>query len=153
MIAAITQGRLTIMTYLCEVSPNATLYLDNPAGHTVITLVTDTIGHPQHIHSYIPSGSWTAPPEVWRNSHGIIVKLIAPQQSLFLQIRGNCIHLLSSPLNLSNAHRLLLQSISAPPEDPQIQKLPIPQQLQTQASIPTLAHPQSLSLIILNKSH
>lgn len=79
------------MGYVCEWAVGHSVYLENLASQTRVTVINSSPGQQQQATSSIQTGNWTAPPEVLRSTIGVVVKLFTTQGEQFIQIQGTSV--------------------------------------------------------------
>ena len=85
------------MTYICQLIPGTTFYIDNPEGETVITLVTAKPGQQQQkSSSRLQTGSWTIQPQIIPSKTGnVTVKILAESGEFVVSIGEGSINTIS----------------------------------------------------------
>ncbi|HEY9627634.1 MAG TPA: zinc ribbon domain-containing protein [Coleofasciculaceae cyanobacterium] len=106
------------MVYACDLDNGQRLFLDNAGNQTLITLASSSAGQQQQASQSIQTGSWIAPPEVFRMAGSIIVKLRTAQCKHFIQVQGSSVNVLSSAPSLSHAQQIQMQQVNSPTSEP-----------------------------------
>lgn len=81
------------MAYVCDLGSGQRLDLDIQGTQTIVAIASSSAGQQQQATSSLQTGAWTSPPEVYRTSEGIVVKLQTTQGSEYIQICGGTISL------------------------------------------------------------
>lgn len=103
------------MAIYCELGTGQRLYLDNPDDRTIVTLASSAAGQQQQSSTGFPTGNWTAEPQIYQTTSGIIVTIITATGSNFLQIQGASVRLLRETPTLIGATKLPTGSIEENP--------------------------------------
>ncbi len=85
--------RVALMAYICELTVGHHVYLDNQGSHTLITISSHQPGQQQQTRSTLATGAWTAPPEAYQSTVGIMIKITTQQGNHFIHIQGSSISL------------------------------------------------------------
>lgn len=103
------------MAYVCEIG-GAQIYLDCQGLQTVVTIASSSQGQQQQSSSSFSTGSWTSPPEIFRNSGGFVVKIIAERGEYFIHTQGGSMSVMSAAPSLNNTQRMQVQQVDGMPE-------------------------------------
>ncbi|MEM8778080.1 MAG: zinc ribbon domain-containing protein [Cyanobacteria bacterium P01_G01_bin.49] len=103
------------MVYVCELSPNQKVYLENSEEQTVITTTSAGIGQQQQSSSRFQTGSWILPPQVYPIPQGIIILITATNRKHWVQIQGNSMSMLEISPSLENTQPIPLQQVTQSP--------------------------------------
>lgn len=103
------------MPYSCELGPGQRIYLDNRGAQTQIVLSGGGPGQQQQSSSSFETGPWTAPPELFRTSDGLVVKFSTDRGDRFVQIQGNQVGAIAGLPSVQSAQALSLQAVSETP--------------------------------------
>ena len=120
------------MAYTCELGSGQRLYLDNSGAQTAVTLASGSAGQQQQSSSQFTTGTWTAPPALFRTQQGVIVQLTTAQGVHHLQLQGNQLGMMSQSPALGNAQQMQMSSGVAMPGNamPPMQPMASPQPMQ-----------------------
>ncbi|MBM0741662.1 zinc ribbon domain-containing protein [Phormidium sp. CLA17] len=97
------------MAYVCDLGSGQQLYLDTQGTHTTVAIASSSAGQQQQATSSLQTGAWSSPPEVYRTSGGVGVKLQTVNGTQFIQIQGSHIALSTAVPPLSTAEQLPMQ--------------------------------------------
>jgi hypothetical protein len=100
------------MTYLGNLGTNQQLYLENRGSQTMITLVSSSSGQQQSQSSSLETGSWTAPPSLFRSDGNFVLRIDSVQGQHFIQLQASGFNSLQTAPSLINADVLPLQKIA-----------------------------------------
>lgn len=89
------------MAYSCDLGSGQRLDLDIQGTQTIVAIASSSAGQQQQSSNSLQTGAWTSPPEVYRTSDGIAVKLQTAQGSEYIQIHGSSISLSTTAPELS----------------------------------------------------
>lgn len=103
------------MAYVCEIGGGQKVYLDCQGLQTVVTTVSSSQGQQQQSSSSFSTGSWTSPPEIFRNFDGFVVKITANQGEYFIHIQGGSTSVMSEAPSLNGASRMQVQQVDGIP--------------------------------------
>ncbi|WP_204139339.1 zinc-ribbon domain-containing protein [Halomicronema sp. CCY15110] len=103
------------MAYTCELGSGQRLYLENVGEQTAVTLASGSAGQQQQSGSQFPTGTWTAPPELFRTQQGVVIQLTTAQGTHHLQLQGNQLGVMSQSPALGNAQQMQMSSGVAMP--------------------------------------
>ena len=103
------------MAYVCEIG-GSQIYLDCQGLQTVVTTTSSSQGQQQQSSNTFSTGSWTSPPEIFRNSGGFVIKITAEQGEYFIHIQGGSMSVMSAAPSLNSAQRMQVQQIDFMPE-------------------------------------
>lgn len=103
------------MSYVCELGTGQTLYLDNQKTQTLVTLASGSIGQQQQASSGYRTGTWTTPPQVYRTSEGIVVKITTATGEYNLLIQGSSMSLTGEKLSVENSQQLQTKPVEKMP--------------------------------------
>jgi zinc-ribbon domain len=76
------------MAYMCEISPNQRVYVENQGNSTIVTLMTGGPGQQQQASNSFQTGHWVAPPEMFTVSQGAAIKIATTQGEHYIRIQG-----------------------------------------------------------------
>lgn len=104
------------MAYVCEIGGDRRVYLDCQGSQTVVTTASSRSGQQQQSSNSFSTGSWTLPPEIFRNSDGFVVKITAERGEYFIRIQGGSTSVMSADPSLNSAQRMQVQQVDSMPE-------------------------------------
>ncbi len=94
------------MAIYSEIGAGQRLYLENQGDRTIVTLASSGAGQQQQATTGFQTGAWTAEPQIYQTSSGIIVTVIAASGNNTIQIQGTSARLLTEAPTLISATRL-----------------------------------------------
>ncbi len=106
------------MAYVCNLDTGQTVYLENQGNLTVITTMMINQGQQQQSSTSVETGNWTSPPEIFRTSQGVILKIQGERGQSLTTIQGNSISSTNELSNLGNLQPLQLQEVTQTPIQP-----------------------------------
>jgi hypothetical protein len=77
------------MAYMCEISPNQRVYVENQGNSTIVTLMTGGPGQQQQASNSFQTGRWVSPPEMFDVSQGVAILIATPQGEHYIRIQGS----------------------------------------------------------------
>ena len=95
------------MSYAANLTSNQKLAIANRDNQTNISLVSSSFGQQQSQSSSFTTGSWQAPPQLYRVGTSFILKLNSERGTFYVSIQGNSISTTTAP-NLDNATEVKL---------------------------------------------
>jgi len=98
----------------CDLGSGQRLYLDSQGMQTTVAIASTSAGQQQQSSSSLQTGAWTCPPEVYRTSEGIVVKLHTANGNQFIQIQGSSMGMSTTAPLLINAEQLSTQQTNVP---------------------------------------
>ena len=101
------------MAYLCELSSNQQVYLENQDRQTSVTLKSSGSGQQQQASSSFETGRWSAPPQAFKASEGVVIKIYTDHGEQILKIQGSSVTM-AQAADLSTSQQLPVQSVDAP---------------------------------------
>jgi hypothetical protein len=101
------------MAYSCDLGSGQQLHLETQGTQTIIAIASHSAGQQQQSSSSLPTGAWASPPEVYRTSEGVVVKLQTANGNQFIQIQGGRIGLSTQVPSLSKTEQLPTQLINS----------------------------------------
>ncbi len=115
------------MAYLCELGPGHNIYLENQGPQTIITSIVSSLGQQQQSSISVRTGNWTVLPEIYRMSHGAILKITTAQGGYFIQVQGSSMSSMTSSPSLSGSQQIQITQIAEMPVTSSIHPMePIP---------------------------
>ncbi|MEA5536039.1 zinc ribbon domain-containing protein [Crocosphaera sp. XPORK-15E] len=100
------------MAYVCQLTPNHQVYLENSGNQTVITSISGNMGQQQQSSSGFLTGSWTLPPQIYPISQGIMIKLTTATGDKLIQIQGNSMSIMEASPSLGNVSPLPVEQVT-----------------------------------------
>ncbi|MEA5512328.1 zinc ribbon domain-containing protein [Crocosphaera sp. UHCC 0190] len=100
------------MVYMCQLSPNHQVYLENSGNQTIITSISGNMGQQQQSSSGFLTGSWTLPPQIYPIPQGIMIKLTTETGENLIQIQGNSMRIMENTPFLGNVQPLPLEQVT-----------------------------------------
>ncbi|MEM6255948.1 MAG: zinc ribbon domain-containing protein [Cyanobacteria bacterium P01_D01_bin.156] len=97
------------MAYVCEISPNHHIYLDNQGNQTIVTTVLSMPGQQQQTSTGMTTGTWTALPKIYQTTTGIILKLFSEEGETCVHVQNNSISLMVNVPSVAEAQQLSVQ--------------------------------------------
>jgi hypothetical protein len=99
----------TTVAYVGDLNSGQQVYLENQGTQTIITLASSGPGRQQSQSNGLETGSWLAPPTLFRTSMGLILRIEATQGQCFIQLQANGISVMETPPLLAGADVLPLR--------------------------------------------
>ena len=99
------------MSYAANLTNNQRLAVANQGNQTNISLVSSSPGQQQSQNSSFTTGSWQAPPQLYRIGTGFVLKLNGDRGTFYVSIQGNSISTTTAP-NIDNAAEVDLHQTS-----------------------------------------
>lgn len=104
------------MIYVCEITTNQAVYLDNQGIQTIVTSVNASPGQQQQTTSSFTTGQWTSVPQMFQTAQGVfLLKVNGTAGERFIAIQGNSLSILTNLPNLNNSQQLQMQSTGCMP--------------------------------------
>lgn len=103
------------MAYVCEIGGGQRVYLDSQGAQTVVTTASSNLGQQQQSSNSFSTGSWTLPPEIFRNFDGLVVKITAERGEYFIQIQAGSMSVMSAAPPLNSAQQMQVQQVDSMP--------------------------------------
>jgi hypothetical protein len=100
------------MPYVCELGAGQSVYLDNQGMQTVVTTVTSQPGQHQQASNSVQTGTWTAPPEMYRTPEGAVLKVKTAGGDCYIQIQGNSVSMAAGIPAAGNAQQVQVSQVS-----------------------------------------
>jgi hypothetical protein len=100
------------MSYAGDLDHGQQLYLENAGEQTVLSLSSRAAGQQQTQSSSFQTGSWSAPPTLFRVSGGFILRIESGQRQTFVGIQANQWQLLSNAPSLQAAETVPLRQVN-----------------------------------------
>ncbi len=133
------------MAYTCDLGGGQHLYIDNIGDQTAVTLASGRPGQQQQSGSQFTTGAWTAPPELFRTEHGVVIKLSTNQGDQHLQFQAGQLGWMSSGHTLAHAQQMQTSQVAAMPKGtlPTMEPMQFSQPVSSQVSHAPGAQPSS----------
>jgi hypothetical protein len=109
------------MAYLCEISPNQRVYLDNLGNQTVVTLMTGRVGQQQQASNSFLTGVWVSPPELFAAPQGAMIIVNTAQGEYTIQLQGGSMNIVSASGIATSQQQMQMEQVepsSVPPMQP-----------------------------------
>src|SRR5258708_27783803 len=110
------------MTYAYDLENGQRLIVQNDGDDTLVTLRSDDEGQQQSQCTGFETGRWLKPPELFRTSGKLMLRLVSKGGVEFIRVRGTQIQLMRSEPELESAERLKLkksdESVGMKPMEP-----------------------------------
>ncbi|QUY44761.1 hypothetical protein [Acaryochloris marina] len=103
------------MTYVCELGPGHSMYLDNQGAQTLVTLMMGTPGQQQQSSNSFGTGCWTAPPEIYRTPQEFVIKVTTTHGEQFIQVQGSSMISMTSIPSLQKSQQIQINLSEAIP--------------------------------------
>lgn len=103
------------MAYVCELGSGHNVYLDNQGEQTLITSMMGTPGQQQQSSNSFETGCWTALPEIYQISQGVVIKLTTTQGEKFIQVQGSNMSSMTSIPSLQKSQQMQINQSEATP--------------------------------------
>ncbi len=100
------------MIYLANLGANQQLYIENQGSQTLMTLVSSSRGQQQSQSSSFATGSWTAPPTLFRSDGNFLLRIDSTGGQHFVQLQASGFNSLKTAPSLINADVMPLQQVS-----------------------------------------
>ena len=100
------------MTYLANLGVNQQLYIENRGSQTLLTLISSSSGQQQSQSSSLETGSWTAPPSLFRTNGSFLLRIDSAKGQHFIQIQASGFNSLDTAPSLTNADVISLEKVS-----------------------------------------
>jgi hypothetical protein len=110
------------MTYAYELENGQRLIVQNDGDDTLVALSSEDEGQQQSQCTGFDTGRWLKPPELFRTSGKLVLRIESKGGVEFIRVRGTQIQLMRSEPELENAERLKLkksdESVAMKPMEP-----------------------------------
>ncbi len=100
------------MIYLANLGANQQLYIENQGSQTLMTLVSSSRGQQQSQSSSFATGSWTAPPTLFRSDGNFLLRIDSAGGQHFVQLQASGFNSLKTAPSLIDADIMPLQQMS-----------------------------------------
>ncbi len=111
------------MAYVCQLGAGQSVYLENQAAQTVVTLISSGPGQQQQASSSFTTGVWTSPPQVFQTPHGMVLKVTSEQGERMLQIQGSSVSIMGEMPLVADSEQLTVQEVTRLPVSPGIEPM------------------------------
>jgi len=102
------------MGYVCDLSPNQRVYLENQGVQTSVTVVSSSPGQQQQASNQFQTGAWIAPPELYQTPAGYVIRLLTSGGDRFIQVQGRSMSVMGAFSGLGSAPAMQMQQATAP---------------------------------------
>jgi hypothetical protein len=97
------------MTYACDIGNGQQLLVQNDGDDTQVAMSSGDSGQQQSQSTGFTTGGWSRPPELFRTSENLVLRLEGKRGVEFVGVHGNQIESMRSEPNLKNAEKLTLK--------------------------------------------
>ena len=97
------------MTYAYDLGNGQRLLVQNEGDDTQVASSSSDSGQQQNQSTGFNTGGWSKPPELFRTSDNLVLRIESKSGLKFISIHGTRIESLSSEADLKNAERLTLK--------------------------------------------
>jgi hypothetical protein len=97
------------MTYSCDIGNGQQLLVQNDGDDTQVALSSGDSGQQQSQSTGFTTGGWSRPPELFRTSENLVLRLESKRGVEFVGVQGNHIESMRKEPKLENAERLALK--------------------------------------------
>jgi hypothetical protein len=120
------------MAYTCEIGSGQHIYLDHQGGQTVVTSMSGGVGQQQQSSSSFSTGSWTAPPDLFRTPQGVVIRIHTAQGDHYIQVQGSSMGVMGTSPGLGAAQQMQTQQVASMPSPsmPPMEPMPPMQPIQ-----------------------
>lgn len=132
------------MAYMSELGAGWRVYLDNPGGQTVVTVMTSSLGQQQQSSSSVKTGDWLVPPTILRSPERVVIQITIAQGQQFIHLQGSQMSVSGVAPVMGSFQQMQLQTVQTMPEStlPSMPSMPPMQPMQPMQPIP---HPSASS--------
>lgn len=102
---------VSFMAYTAHLNNNQQLTVENQGMQTVITLISSSPGQQQSQSNSFTTGSWTAPPQLFKLPSSFVLQLESDRGSSFVRIQANSISTTTTPPALNDAVEIEFQEV------------------------------------------
>ena len=96
------------MTYTHDIGNGQRLLVENDGDNTQVALSSGDSGQQQNQSTGFSTGKWSKPPELFRISEKLVLRVESKSGVKFISIHGNQIESMRSEPDLKNAEKLTL---------------------------------------------
>jgi hypothetical protein len=97
------------MTYVCDIGNGQHLLVENDGDDTQVALSSGDSGQQQNQSTGFDTGKWSKPPELFRTSENLVLRLEGKSGVKFIGVHGNQIESMRNEPDLKNAENLTLK--------------------------------------------
>lgn len=97
------------MTYSHDLGNGQRLLVQNDGDDTQVALSSGDSGQRQNQSTGFNTGGWSKPPELFRTSKNLVLRLESKSRVEFIRVQGNQIESIQSKPDLENAEKLTLK--------------------------------------------
>lgn len=114
------------MGYITNLDTGQTVYLENQGILTLVTVMMTSTGQQQQSSNTIETGKWTSPPEIFRHTSGIMIKIQGEKGQSYLTIQGNSMNIVNQFQGIDNLQQLSFRQVDQSPVKPLEPMKPLP---------------------------
>lgn len=103
------------MAYVCKLGSGHNIYLDNQGDQTLITSMMGAPRQQQQSSNSFKTGCWTAQPEIYRTSQGVVIKVTTTHGEEFIQVQGSSMGSMTSIPSLQRSQQMQINLSEATP--------------------------------------
>jgi hypothetical protein len=104
-----TNQRTNFMTYMHDIGNGQRLLVENDGDDTQVALSSGDSGQQQNQSTGFNTGKWSKPPELFRSSENLVLRLESKSGVQFISVHGHQIETMSSEPDLKTAEKLTLK--------------------------------------------
>ena len=97
------------MTYTHDIGNGQRLLVENDGDNTQVALSSGDSGQQQNQSTGFDTGKWSKPPELFRTSENLVLRLEGKSGVKFIGVHGNQIESMRNEPDLKNAENLALK--------------------------------------------
>jgi hypothetical protein len=97
------------MTYACDIGNGQRLLVENDGDDTQVALSSGDAGQQQNQTTGFSTGNWSKPPELFRTSENLVLRVESKSDVKFIRIHGHQIESMRGEPDLKNAENLTLK--------------------------------------------
>ena len=97
------------MTYTHDIGNGQRLLVENDGDDTQVALSSGDSGQQQNQSTSFNTGKWSKPPELFRTTDDLVLRLESKSGVQFISVHGHQIQSMSSEPDLKNAEKLTLK--------------------------------------------
>lgn len=102
------------MAYLYDLGTGQRIFLDNQGTQTTVTTTFSGAGQQQQASSSFQTGPWTASPQAFPTSGGMVIKLHTATGERLIQIQGSSVSTVNIAPPMDTAQPLPAQQVDSP---------------------------------------
>jgi hypothetical protein len=97
------------MAYSCDIGNGQRILVQNHGEETQVALSSGDSGQQQNQSTGFTTGEWSKPPELFRTSANLVLRVEGKNGVRFIGVHGNQVELMRSEPDLKNAEKLALK--------------------------------------------